>query len=138
MSLPSCFLFQDEILLPSFEYFQLQISLLFSARYECNQCPCKICCRRPSHSRSRSPSRRNDQRRRRSRSRERSKKSSSSLDEAEREKRLREMMSNADWRESQRTKNVKHYREMDAKQVSVFSVTYTVPGKRMVPRLRES
>jgi len=76
--------------------------------------------RRPSRSRSRSPDRQrqDQQRRRRSRSREKkSKKSSkSSLDESEREKRLREMMSNADWRESQRTKNVKHYREMDAKQ----------------------
>ena len=39
------------------------------------------------------------------------------MSDAEREKRLREMMSNADWREEQRTKNVKHFREMDAKQV---------------------
>ena len=58
------------------------------------------------------------------------------MDEAEREKRLREMMSNADWRETQRTKNVKHYREMDAKQVRIFSQLEM--QKNMWARLRES
>ena len=82
-----------------------------------------LCFRRPSRSRSRSPNRRHDQqqRRRRSRSRDRGKKSASKggIDDAEREKRLKEMMSNADWRETQRTKNVKHYREMEEKQVNL-------------------
>ena len=33
------------------------------------------------------------------------------LDESEKEKRLREMMQNAQWRDEQRAKNVQHHRE---------------------------
>ena len=35
------------------------------------------------------------------------------MSDEEKQKKLREMMSNADWRDEQRTKNVKRYREED-------------------------
>ena len=38
------------------------------------------------------------------------------------------MMSNADWRETQRTKNVKHYREMEEKQVSILAFSLCFYG----------
>jgi len=89
------------------------------------------------YNRHRSRSKEPERRRQRSRSRERSKrrderspppprknakdhrssaKSSSKLSDEERAKKLREMMSNADWRDEQRTKNVKKYREEEKEE----------------------
>ena len=42
--------------------------------------------------------------------------SPSKLSDEEKQRKLREMMANADWRDEQRTKNVKKYREEDRKE----------------------
>lgn len=42
----------------------------------------------------------------------------SKLTEEEKERRRKEMMENATWRDEERTKNVKHYRDKDAKETA--------------------
>ena len=65
--------------------------------------------RRKSRSRSR------DRKPNRGHHREETKRPNKSSD-ADRQKKLQEMMENAKWREEQRTKNVKHYKAMDEKE----------------------